>query len=669
MPHATTSSLPVDLLPVWPTLKDAPPTLPLRSTSACSQHALNPPKPVFTALSSNGLITPPSDMNGVASSSGVYPHYHPAPAINGEMTYDLRPKIPAVHPTSYSSASSTNTFRSNYRVSTSTIAGSPVPPSSVSSFNTETHTERRTSSIDEEAVAPALRLPRTVHAPQSSLPQLAAEVRMLILKERYETERSLTTAQITCLFWFETGDTLKQIEDAPAHLPALPSPSISPEVKPQVAFRKWVATLLSTTQVTPYVVLLALMFIYRLKSYNPTVKGKPGSEYRLLTVALMLGNKFLDDNTYTNKTWAEVSGINVQEVHVMEVEFLSNMRYSLYTSAETWNEWHKKLGKFGAFAERAIQMLDSPMRIPILQTGLSSVPAPLPSPPASTNASPPFQASYSPAHITRTNTPLLLPQIGSTIVSPIGPLPEVDLKPPTRKRSHDEDLVEPPAKRYAASNALQLPYPVSTGAEMPISHALMHHRVSLPSLSIPPTMTAPAIQLAPQLPLPGSRAMSLVYPPPMQWPPSTSAPVSIPPLQTTALPPVTGVQFDSSRQLSPYPLQSASSSPLSATFPPTSSNTPHHSRLSPSYYLAQRSSPYRPVRSVKTLLVPPPSAAMHNSARPITQAQMQYHPLGRPMNERRVGHLPYIHHDAWPQTNQLNQWPELQTPPRQPVFQ
>ena len=45
------------------------------------------------------------------------------------------------------------------------------------------------------------------------------------------------------------------------------------------------------TQVTPNVIILALMFIYRLKSMNPGVKGKVGSEFRLLTVALMLGNK------------------------------------------------------------------------------------------------------------------------------------------------------------------------------------------------------------------------------------------------------------------------------------------------------------------------------------------------------------------------------------------
>lgn len=49
--------------------------------------------------------------------------------------------------------------------------------------------------------------------------------------------------------------------------------------------------MLSTTQVSQNVILLALLFIYRLKKLVPTVNGKAGSEYRLLTVALMLGNK------------------------------------------------------------------------------------------------------------------------------------------------------------------------------------------------------------------------------------------------------------------------------------------------------------------------------------------------------------------------------------------
>jgi hypothetical protein len=83
--------------------------------------------------------------------------------------------------------------------------------------------------------------------------------------------------------------TLKQIEHLSPQ--SLSYPHLCADSIPNIGFRKWVATLLSTTQVTQNVIILALYFIWKLKSFNPTVKGRPGSEYRLLTVALMLGNK------------------------------------------------------------------------------------------------------------------------------------------------------------------------------------------------------------------------------------------------------------------------------------------------------------------------------------------------------------------------------------------
>lgn len=99
----------------------------------------------------------------------------------------------------------------------------------------------------------------------------------------------LTCLQVTCLFWFENSSLLDQVLES--RHPNLPVSPLSPDALPTTGFRKWVATILSTTQVAQNVILLALLFIYRLKKTNPTVKGKPGSEYRLLTVALMLGNK------------------------------------------------------------------------------------------------------------------------------------------------------------------------------------------------------------------------------------------------------------------------------------------------------------------------------------------------------------------------------------------
>ncbi|KAF2262990.1 hypothetical protein CC78DRAFT_534402 [Lojkania enalia] len=499
------------------------------------------------------------------------------------------------------------------------------------------------------AISPNLRIPSSISTPQEGLPQLAAE--------------------ITCLFWFENSSTLKQVLDA--NSPRLPVQPLVPDAIPTTGFRKWVATILTTTQVAQNVILLALLFIYRLKQINPSVKGKPGSEYRLLTVALMLGNKFLDDNTYTNKTWAEVSGISVQEVHIMEVEFLSNMRYSLFTSKKKWEDWHITLGKFGTFFDRASKIPASGTISPVgpsassLQVPQAFVPSP-PSVPqqAPQQNHPPSTMSYSPSRLQFSHTPLLQPQATSTAVSPIGALPE--LGPLTQRKRSADHTTEPAPKRQAHgfapgpySNAPLIPTlqaPVSKSFDpLPSANRLP----PLPSLSIPNPQNPPPVQVHSwnelPLPNPGSRSMAMVYPPPVQWKQPLSTPTSTStPGFPTAMTPTTG---ERSRQISPYP-PSAGSSPISATFASS------QRQLSPSFFLSQRQSPYRPVRGVHTLLVPPPSASMHSPAHSIKYEQMQYQPLGRPMTERRAGPLPYFDQSTWPETSHMNQLPI----PAQPIF-
>ncbi|GME26322.1 Cyclin PHO80-like protein [Neofusicoccum parvum] len=528
----------------------------------------------------------------------------------------------------------------------------PQSPSMRSNINSSSEDYRNARRASNNAIAPSLQIPTSINTPQTSMPQLAAEVITFYCRRNYHWYTD--SWQITCLFWFENSSTLHQALDSRSPPPT----GLVPDAQPTTGFRKWVATILSTTQVTQNVVILALLFIYRLKTINPGVKGKPGSEYRLLTVALMLGNKFLDDNTYTNKTWADVSGISVQEVHIMEVEFLSNMKYNLFTSAEEWTEWHTTLGKFGTFFEKASRApLDIPSRTLGPPTPSLNVPPNLPSPPHSTQASPPFINGYSPNHNSYSTTPTLLPQISSTVVSPIGPLPELNLRPGSRKRSYDDQIQEPAPKRTLRDLAPMQNQPAYTS--VPQQPSLTQPAMQ-PTTSVPPMLPPLPNLSVPQLPPPNSRSNSLVYPPPMQW----SQPSSMPSAPAPTLPPAISIPQPQSsapgpsRQLSPLPSDSTANSPLHPSFGP---GAPKQNRLSPSFYLSQRSSPYRPVRTVNTLLVPPPSTSISHLPR-LEFDQMQYQPLGRPSNERRLGPLPYMNHDAWPTTNQFNQWPVLPQP-------
>ncbi|KAL5495789.1 hypothetical protein ACEPAI_1253 [Sanghuangporus weigelae] len=109
--------------------------------------------------------------------------------------------------------------------------------------------------------------------------------------------------------------------------------SASPE------FISFMAKLLATTQVSQSVIVLSLHYIFRLKETNEFTLGKPGSEFRVAVCALMLANKFVDDNTYTNKTWSEVSGIALEELNKMEREFLLGVNFQLFVDAQTYDSW------------------------------------------------------------------------------------------------------------------------------------------------------------------------------------------------------------------------------------------------------------------------------------------------------------------------------------------
>lgn len=424
------------------------------------------------------------------------------------------------------------------------------------------------------------------------------------------------------------------------------------DATPTTGFRKWVTTILSTTLVAQNVVLLALLFVYRLKKLNPGVKGKPGSEYRLLTVALMLGNKFLDDNTYTNKTWAEVSGINVAEVHIMEVEFLSNMKYNLFTCADDWSKWQSLLGKYASFFDKATNPPPVQSRpAPILPPASSlQLPMALPSPPSSNQASPPYAAefaqngfAYSAAG---THGPTPAP-------SPLAPIPSAHTSfGDSKKRSRDEFTTEPPAKRLA------------TGLQDYASPRYPSHNpnLTLPSLPVPSStsqnsnssMPVPSGHQLPPLNVP-ARAMGMAYPP-AGGPSHTgvTAPSSQPPSQMAS-------QYQS-RQQSPYP-GSAGASPNNGLQPANSTALHPPTQVSPTYFLQQRNSPYRPVHNVSTLLYPPPSAALQHRPQSIEFNRMRYQPLGKSVQQPQTGHLPYVAQNVWLDGNQqhamtpVHQWP------------
>ncbi|CAD6506210.1 BgTH12-07137 [Blumeria graminis f. sp. triticale] len=428
-------------------------------------------------------------------------------------------------------------------------------------------------------------------------------------------------AQITCLFWFESIEILNEAE---CMTPSLSIQAFRPEALPTNSFRKWVATILSTTQVTDKVIVLALLFIYRLKTYNPTVKGRSGSEYRLLTVALMLGNKFLDDNTYTNNTWAEVSGISVQEIHVMEVEFLSNMRYSLLASKEQWDEWHQKLRRFKHYC-------DESNRVPLMQYSLP----PMPSPPESTRALTP------PTH----QMQLHMSTPGIQWSAPIGLTPSAfnSVQGFPRKRSIEYASDEPPCKKI--SRSINRPNLAETQSYiqpdmscLPVPNLMVSKNITMNSAMKPITSQTLVLPPLGSLPSANSRTPSSMYvanPTTPSWAPPSS-------FNNPGVPFTSQHNYSTpSRHASPHCATALQDLRSYNTSPNNSKFSTHPGHISPSIFLQQRSSPYKPIRNVQTLLYPPSFGSSQENF--VCAEEMRYRPLGKKNENIRSGVVPH-----WP---------------------
>lgn len=350
----------------------------------------------------------------------------------------------------------------------------------------------------------------------------------------------------------------------------------------------------------------------------------------------------------------------------MEVEFLSNMRYSLLATKDEWEEWLTKLACFSEYYERAFRHPTSPIALssPVGQ-GFNS---PLPSP---TAIVPNIAATttYSPLSASRQNSqPWPASFQGNMALSPLSA--KSNLATMSKKRAHDDDLAEHPAKRPSLQQPTSMP-PVQRPqvvGEQPI-------RLPVPNLTLntnPTTNINPSAYLTPNgypnilpshvsLPplAPGVRAMAAVYPSttsggtPAQLPlPITAAPPTMTPTTMTPTPSMAShpaLNYGTpSKRHSPGMLPAFGSSPLtdgyhvaSAVHTPISHTPMSHTPMShsPSVYLQQRQSPYKPIRHVNTLLYPPPSASLHEYHMTMTAPQMHYLPLGR-RNDLRTGVVP-----------------------------
>ena len=113
--------------------------------------------------------------------------------------------------------------------------------------------------------------------------------------------------------------------------------SVNPKTAVPPAFRKYVSQVLSSTRLPRTTILLGLYYLatrMTMLSASGRYTTGSGQVYRMLTTSLLLGSKFLDDNTFQNRSWSEVSNIPVAELNVLEIEWLLAIKWDMHINPD-----------------------------------------------------------------------------------------------------------------------------------------------------------------------------------------------------------------------------------------------------------------------------------------------------------------------------------------------
>ncbi|THH20156.1 hypothetical protein EW146_g1164 [Bondarzewia mesenterica] len=129
-----------------------------------------------------------------------------------------------------------------------------------------------------------------------------------------------------------------------------------------------IRSLFMSTLLQPSAIILAVWYIVRLPiSFGPVVRVPDGSKetrfraellgvdewqnaanrdaieqyapFRLVLLGCMLANKWLDDHTFSNKTWHTISNVPIQSLNRLESLALDLFSYDLSIKSREWSQW------------------------------------------------------------------------------------------------------------------------------------------------------------------------------------------------------------------------------------------------------------------------------------------------------------------------------------------
>lgn len=262
-----------------------------------------------------------------------------------------------------------------------------------------------------------------------------------------------------------------EIKDMAEFLTSMALGIMKPNSEAHDAFKAFASQVLSATRLPKATVVLSLVYLSkRWAMADLEAEKSSGYIYRMSVVSLLLANKFHDDNTFTNRSWSQATGIAVGELTTLEADWLQKIAWSLHLDQQDLKGWHRWNDCWNYWVANSPK--SSAASSPLVSVSNSEV--------STTNTSPHASSPVSPVSLSK-------PKVGSVIMAS-----------PTRPFYTVPSWYNQPANPMACA-------PQQQQQHAPPATFTSYFQQSFASVGPPvqPPMQAPMAQMAPQvMPMP-----------------------------------------------------------------------------------------------------------------------------------------------------------------------
>ena len=114
---------------------------------------------------------------------------------------------------------------------------------------------------------------------------------------------------------------------------------------PKIPILQYLEDLHSMGNCPRSVFVVALILLDRLLLKKPEITITPNTVHKLFLCSLLTASKFTTDYYYDNLVWANIGGIKLEEINLLEKEFLFALGFSIIVTKEEFSMYDDELAK------------------------------------------------------------------------------------------------------------------------------------------------------------------------------------------------------------------------------------------------------------------------------------------------------------------------------------